>query len=144
VPLTIPLLTTYFQGFVPGSDQGRSMAGTANTEGRPAAPSGVPSGEWEDPYCNEQRFIFDRWRNRSLDDADSASQARGLAAQGLPRSEQIGRIEGVTNGDENEDLPDENADLVDDSLPRGDDQMPGFEEPVEPADESKADGIVPT
>ena len=38
----------------------------------------------------------------------------------------------------------ENDDLVDDSLPSGDDQMPGFEEPAEPADESKADGIVPT
>jgi hypothetical protein len=43
----------------------------------------------------------------------------------------------MSNGEENEDL-------VDDSLPSGEDQMPGFEEPVEPADESKADGIVPT
>jgi hypothetical protein len=50
----------------------------------------------------------------------------------------------MSNDVENEDPADENADLVDDSLPRGDDQMPGFEEPVEPADESKADGIVPT
>ena len=50
----------------------------------------------------------------------------------------------ISNNEGNEEFVDENEDLVDDSLPRGDDQMPGFEEPVEPADESKADGIVPT
>lgn len=43
----------------------------------------------------------------------------------------------MSNGEENEDLADE-------SLPPGDDQMPGFDEPVEPADESESVGIVPT
>jgi hypothetical protein len=46
------------------------------------------------------------------------------------------KIGGVSNGEENEDLADE-------SLPPGDDQVPGFDEPVEAADESESDGIVP-
>ncbi len=54
---------------------------------------------------------------------------------GLPRAAQGGKIGGVSN---DEDLPD------DESLPPGDDQVPGFDEPGEDADESEADGIVPT
>jgi hypothetical protein len=48
----------------------------------------------------------------------------------------------VSNDDDVTDAG-KNEDLADESLPPGDDQVPGFDEPVEQADESEADGIVP-